>query len=70
ALSADGQVLGTYLHGVFDRPQALAALLRWAGLVDAEPLDLHGLREQSIDRLADAVEQHLDTAALAALFGL
>ncbi|MET4728939.1 adenosylcobyric acid synthase [Lysobacter enzymogenes] len=70
ALSADGQVLGTYLHGVFDRPQALAALLRWAGLVDAEPLDLHGLREHSIDRLADAVEQHLDIAALAALFGL
>jgi len=70
ALSADGQVLGTYLHGVFDQPQALAALLRWAGLADAEPLDLHALRERSIDRLADAVEQHLDTAALAALFGL
>ncbi|QWP78673.1 cobyric acid synthase [Lysobacter sp. K5869] len=70
ALSADGQVLGTYLHGLFDHPQALAALLRWAGLDDAEPLDLRALREQSIDRLADAVEQHLDNDALAALFGL
>ncbi|SDY64171.1 adenosylcobyric acid synthase (glutamine-hydrolysing) [Lysobacter sp. yr284] len=70
AISADGQVLGTYLHGVFDHPQALAALLGWAGLQQAEPLDLRGLRERSLDRLADAVEQHLDTAALAALFGL
>jgi adenosylcobyric acid synthase len=70
AISADGQILGTYLHGVFDEPQALAALLRWAGLEQAQALDLRGLREASIERLADAVEAHLDTAALARLFGL
>ncbi|MEI2454093.1 MULTISPECIES: cobyric acid synthase [Lysobacter] len=70
ALSADGQVLGTYLHGLFDQPQALAALLRWAGLEGAEPLDLGALREAGIERLADAVEAHLDTARLARWFGL
>lgn len=64
ALTTDGQILGTYLHGLFDQPQALAALLGWAGLRDAAPLDMHALREASIDRLADAVEAHLDTSAL------
>lgn len=64
ALSADGRILGSYLHGLFDEPQALAALLRWAGLRDAVPLDMHALREASIDRVADAVATHLDTAAL------
>lgn len=64
ALTDDGQILGTYLHGLFDEPQALAALLGWAGLRDAAPLDMHALREASIDRVADAVEAHLDVAAL------
>jgi adenosylcobyric acid synthase len=70
ALSADGQVLGSYLHGLFDTPAALAALLRWAGLTDAAPLDLDALREASLDRLADAVQTHLDTARLAQLLGV
>ncbi|RDJ00340.1 cobyric acid synthase [Dyella solisilvae] len=70
ALSSDGQILGTYLHGLFDQPSALAALLAWAGLSDAQPLDLPGLREAGIDRLADAVEQHLDTVALRRLLHL
>lgn len=67
AQSADGKVLGTYLHGVFDEPAALAALLRWAGLHDAAPLDMHALREASLERLADAIEAHLDTARLRVL---
>jgi adenosylcobyric acid synthase len=54
ARSADDQVLGTYLHGIFDTPQALAALLQWAGLDHAAPLDLAQLREQSLDRIAEA----------------
>jgi adenosylcobyric acid synthase len=61
ACSEDGQVLGTYLHGMFDVPSACAALLRWAGLRDAAGVDLARLREESIDRLADASE-HLLTA--------
>ncbi|MBB1059157.1 cobyric acid synthase [Marilutibacter spongiae] len=67
ALSDDGRILGTYLHGLFDTPGALAALLRWAGLQDARPLDMAALREAALDRLADAVEAHLDTARLSAL---
>jgi len=70
AVSADGLVMGTYLHGVFDHPDALAALLRHAGLDDAAPLDIHALRDASIDRIADAIDAHLDTRRLAAWFGL
>nr|WP_295383374.1 cobyric acid synthase [Pseudoxanthomonas sp.] len=64
ACSADDQVLGTYVHGLFDSPPALAALLRWAGLERPVATDVHALREAAIERLADAVETHLDTTTL------
>jgi len=54
ARSADDHVLGSYLHGMFDTPEALSALLAWAGLADAVSVDLTQLREASIDRIADA----------------
>ncbi|HYD62245.1 MAG TPA: cobyric acid synthase [Noviherbaspirillum sp.] len=60
ARSADGLVLGTYLHGVFDAPQAMTALLEWAGLKQVEPVNLARLREQSLDRIADAARPLLD----------
>ncbi|AKA85595.1 cobyric acid synthase CobQ [Pseudomonas synxantha] len=70
ALSADGQILGTYLHGLFEAPAACSALLRWAGLQDVQEVDYHGLRERDIERLADLVEQHLDTGLLRNLCGI
>jgi adenosylcobyric acid synthase len=70
AVSLDGQVLGTYLHGLFESPAACSALLRWAGLREVETPDYHALRERDIERLADLVEAHLDTARLRELCGL
>ena len=70
ALSADGQILGTYLHGMFESPPACSALLRWAGLHTVQTVDYHALRERDIERLADLVENHLDTAFLRELCGL
>ena len=70
ACSADGQILGTYLHGVFESPAACSALLRWAGLHTVQTVDYHALRERDIERLADLVENHLDTAFLRELCGL
>ena len=68
AVSADGQILGTYLHGLFDHPEARDALLRWAGL-DPEPApDYRLAREAHIDRLADAVSEHLDLERIAPHF--
>ncbi|MBS0551684.1 MAG: cobyric acid synthase CobQ, partial [Proteobacteria bacterium] len=66
ARSADDQILGTYMHGLFDAPAALAALLEWAGGQAVATVDLAARREVDLDRLADAVEAHVD---LAALFG-
>ena len=70
AISTDGQVLGTYLHGLFETPEACQALLGWAGLNEAQRVDYHALRERDIERLADMVEAHLDTARLKSLCGL
>lgn len=70
ALSDDGQVMGTYLHGLFESSAASAALLRWAGLREVQHIDYHALRERDIERLADQVEAHLDTEKLRALCGL
>jgi adenosylcobyric acid synthase len=64
AISEDRQILATYVHGVFDEPAACAALLRWAGLHAPQHHDLAQLRARSIERLADALEQHLDLDAL------
>lgn len=60
ARSDDDQVRGTYLHGVFEAPSTAAALLDWAGMEQAYAVDYDALREQAIDRLADALETHLD----------
>ncbi|WP_248731291.1 cobyric acid synthase [Pseudomonas sp. MWU13-2517] len=70
AQSTDGQILGTYLHGLFETPAACSALLRWAGLVDVQEVDYHALRERDIERLANLVEQHLDTDLLRTLCGV
>ena len=59
ALSEDGQILVSYLHGLFDDPEACTALLEWAGLSRAEPMDYGALREASIDRTADAISENL-----------
>ena len=65
ARSGDDQVLGTYLHGLFDTPDACAALLRWAGLNSEFRVDTAQLREASLQRLAHAARPLL--AALRAL---
>ncbi|MFC0338707.1 adenosylcobyric acid synthase (glutamine-hydrolysing) [Kushneria avicenniae] len=60
AISEDGRILGTYLHGVFDHPATLKALLGWAGLVEPVPFDYDAHRMSEIDRLADHVEAAID----------
>lgn len=66
ALSEDGQVAGSYIHGLFDHPQACAAWLQWAGLSEQVAYDYTQLREQSLEKLADSVQQHFNWSALAA----
>lgn len=70
ALSADGQIAATYLHGIFESPAATDAILAWVGLEQVASPDYAALRSRDIDRLADLVEAHLDQAALLKLCGV
>jgi adenosylcobyric acid synthase len=64
AVSADNQIAGTYMHGLFDHQAACAAWLKWAGLQTMQAFDYTQLRESELNRLADCVEQHLDWVKL------
>ena len=71
AISEDGRVMGTYLHGLFDTAESCAALLGRCGLDENDTaVDLAAHRQAELERLADALEQHLDMAAIERLLGL
>lgn len=63
-LSDDGQILGTYLHGLFDTPAARDAMLEWAGLCPDPAPAPATVREEQLNRLADMLERDLDCNAL------
>lgn len=62
ARSEDGQILGTYLHGLFDASGVIEALL--LEKTNMKSVDRHQMLEQNIERLADTLEQHLDFSKL------
>ncbi|WP_049772179.1 cobyric acid synthase [Shewanella sediminis] len=59
-VSDDSLIFGTYLHGLFDSPQACALILKWAGMEHVEAVDIDAIREQQLDRFADQLEKDLD----------
>ena len=65
AISADGRVQGTYLHGLFTNDAFRKAWL--AGLGIASQLAYETQIEQALDALADHVEAHLDVEGLIAI---
>ena len=67
ALSADGQIMATYLHGLFEETAACTALLRWGGLAEPLTVDHSARREQMLDRLADTIASDCDLERLLAL---
>ncbi|MCR9387191.1 cobyric acid synthase [Vibrio metoecus] len=58
------QLFGTYLHGIFDRPETALRVCQWAGAAEIEQYDHRAVQERAIDRIADAIEQHLDLKLL------
>ncbi len=56
AISEDNAILASYCHGLFDIPEALSALLAWAGLAGPQAVDYAARREADLERLAGAVE--------------
>lgn len=64
AISDCNQVFGSYLHGIFDDPQAANTIFRWAGAGNVAQVDHKANQQRAIDRIADAIEQHLDLKQL------
>ncbi|NOX09100.1 MAG: cobyric acid synthase [Gammaproteobacteria bacterium] len=64
AMSEDDNILGTYLHGLFESAAACDALLAWAGLQVTQAYDYVALREAAIERVADMVEDCVDMGLL------
>ncbi len=74
AVSQDGTVLGTYIHGVFDgdafRRDLLNLLRGRKGLPAlSEQRNVRREKERAYDRLADIVRKSLDMKKLAAIMG-
>lgn len=65
ALSADGRIMGSYLHGMFSGDAFRAAFL--AGFGAHSSLSYGAGVEAVLDLLADHMEEHLDVAGLLAL---
>lgn len=63
-VSECNQILGTYLHGIFDTFSAARLICQWAGARGIQTHDHLKAKEQAIDRIADAIEAHLDLALL------
>jgi adenosylcobyric acid synthase len=69
AVSADGRVAGAYVHGLFERGAARAALLAPLG-VAVGPGDHAAKVDAALDEIAALLEQALDIAAIARIAGL
>ncbi len=68
ALSPDGRIMGTYLHGLFSSDAYRARLLQSFGL-SGEASNYRENVDRALDEVAGGLEQYLDPRWLAGLFG-
>lgn len=70
AISEDGRIFGTYVHGLFDHAPYRDAVLRaWFGGGHSSSEDLAQRWERDLDRLADVLAERLDLSDLEARLG-
>ena len=60
----DGQIAGSYLHGLFDQGEALQLIIKWCGASISPPISHQQQENIALDKLADACQEHLDLAKL------
>ena len=71
AVSNDGMVLGTYLHGFFDSDEVLSGLLSYFGCPPDLPLiNRDQMKEHEYDRLARHLRRSLDLEKIYEIAGL
>ncbi|SMX34866.1 cobyric acid synthase [Actibacterium lipolyticum] len=66
AMSRDGRIMGSYLHGMFAQDQFRAAFLEGLGAQTSNQ-SYSSVVEQTLDALADHLEHHVDVDGLLAL---
>ena len=66
-ISDDGNIIGSYLHGLFDDANARESILEWAGLKEVMAINYYALVEEGIDRVADEMERALDMKKILAI---
>ena len=70
ARSADGRVMGTYMHGLFDRAEYRHAVLdEWLGWKAAPGENLQDRWQRDLNRLADALRNNLELDLLESRVG-
>jgi len=67
AISDDNQVMGTYLHGLFDSVDACNVLLNWSGYSKQQAINLDEKREAGINLITEALEEKFNFNKLNAL---
>ncbi len=69
AISADGRIAGAYVHGLFDKGTARAALLGGLG-AGSTGIDRSVEIDTALDEIADMLERNLDIPAISRIAGL
>ncbi len=60
AISEDGIVMGTYLHGLFENKELTESLLEWVSGKQQQAFNWNDVREAELNRLADMLEENCD----------
>ncbi len=65
-ISEDNQIIGTYLHGLFDSKAGCKLILNWVTDSDEfdATIDLNEHRELELEKLADVFKDNLDMASI------
>lgn len=71
AISADGLIKGTYLHGVFDQSAMLEDIIQWVdATIAVDDFDYTQFKDQQINRLAEVVEKALPVEKIFSILGM
>ena len=65
-MSEDGQIIGTYIHGLFEEKDSLESILHWVSGKHIDAESWRDVRERELERLADCYEKNLNIDALCA----
>ncbi|TQV89622.1 cobyric acid synthase [Aliikangiella coralliicola] len=63
-ISEDKQIIGTYIHGLFESKNSLASILSWISGKEHVVKGWNETRETELERLADCFEEYLDIDAI------